>query len=143
MKDRTRDICILNWLVMLLIEIDLLLPCHAFSVELEPIKSVITVSKSSENSPVEIYCNDGPPFQSLSEDGSLTGSSAEIVLEMQKRVGGNEKIQVVPWARGYTYLQNRPNVLLFSTTKTKEREPMFHWIGPVANVSFAFYSKAD
>lgn len=41
-------------------------------------------------------------------------------------------IHLVPWARAYYETLNRPNTAIFSIARTKEREKLFKWIGPIA-----------
>jgi polar amino acid transport system substrate-binding protein len=72
-----------------------------------------------------------PPLNYV-EDGVLVGPSVEIVREIQKRVGSNEQIEVYPWARAYKMALEEENIVLFSTTYTKDRHDKFKWIGPLA-----------
>lgn len=90
-----------------------------------------------------IYTEESPPDQMLDKNGNLTGFAVEIVNEIQKRLKTNYPLEVVPWARGYKAAQTEPNVILFSTNRTAERDPQFHWVGPLAETSFGFYAKSD
>lgn len=90
-----------------------------------------------------IYTEIAPPNQFLDGNGVLTGYYVELVREIQKRTGNADPIQVVPWVRGYNEVQSRPNVLLFSVVRSKEREPLFQWVGPAAESAFSFYVRAD
>ena len=72
-----------------------------------------------------------PPLNFV-KDGQLVGPSVEIVKEIQKRVGSEDKIQVYPWARAYKMALEDENVVLFGTTHTKARDKIFKWIGPLA-----------
>lgn len=107
---------------------------------------------SSTDSPVldtaspqemNILCEDGPPFQIVNADGTLSGLTVEVVQELQRRVGNTDIIQVVPWARGYEEILNEPNTILFSMARTKERNELFHWVGPISESLFGFYGRAD
>ncbi len=79
----------------------------------------------TEIAPPLNYTEDG------TETGKLTGQAAEIVKEVQKRIGDATPIEVMPWARGYSLVQSEPNVMLFSTTRTEAREGLLQWVGPV------------
>ena len=92
---------------------------------------------------MQILCEDGPPFQIVEPDGPLTGMTVEVVRELQERVGNQDEIQVVPWARGYEEVLNTPNTMLFSMARTQERDALFYWVGPVAETTFGFYARAD
>ena len=72
-----------------------------------------------------------PPLNYV-KDGELVGPSVDIVKEIQKRVGSDDKIQVYPWARAYKMALEDENVVLFGTTHTKARDKIFKWIGPLA-----------
>jgi polar amino acid transport system substrate-binding protein len=87
-----------------------------------------------------VITEESPPFN-FSCDGTVTGSSTEVVRGILKRLHQPDTIQILPWARGYHMLQNRPNVALFSTTRTPEREHQFHWVGPLFTVHFGFYAR--
>jgi len=97
---------------------------------------LISVCFSSE---LRIYTEISGQVQYLDNNNILTGSSVEMVREIQKRIGNDSQIQVVPWSRGYKELNSGPCVLLFSTTLTEERAPLFKWVGPVYNLDWAFY----
>jgi len=84
----------------------------------------------------EVY----PPINFIQE-GKITGSSVEIVREILRRHKQPDNIKMLPWARGYNLLNTTPNVVLFTTTRTKEREELFHWVGPIGTSINAFYAK--
>ena len=72
-----------------------------------------------------------PPLNYL-DNGTLVGSSVEIVQEIQKRLGSTEPIQVYPWARAYKMALEEENVILFGMTYTQDRSELFKWVGPLA-----------
>jgi polar amino acid transport system substrate-binding protein len=90
-----------------------------------------------------IYCEDDPPNQMVGPEGRLTGMTVEILVELKKRTGNSDPIQMVPWARGYDALLKKPGTVLFSVSRTPERNLLFHWIGPVLESSYSFYARAD
>lgn len=92
---------------------------------------------------LKIYCEDDPPFQIVDKNGKLKGLTTEIVQEIQKRVHNTDPIEVVPWARGYNILENNPNVVLFSMSRTAERNHLFQWVGPVNEISYVLYGRKD
>lgn len=74
-----------------------------------------------------IISENNPPFNFV-KHGSPTGSSMEIVREMLRRMNRTDTIQILPWARGYDLALSRPNVVLFSTARTNQRENLFFWV---------------
>ncbi|MDM8540110.1 ABC transporter substrate-binding protein [Desulfococcaceae bacterium HSG9] len=89
---------------------------------------------------VEIITCECPPL-SYELNGRAEGPSVDIVKHIQKRINTNENIRVYPWARGYKIVQEQPNVVLFSTTRTKQRENMFKWVGPIVEKRFSFHAR--
>lgn len=87
-----------------------------------------------------LITEEDPPF-SFTQDGSLTGAGTEIVREISRRLGIDDNIIVLPWARGYKRLKTEPNVALFSTARTQERESLFHWVGPLFSIRLEFYAR--
>ena len=74
-------------------------------------------------------------------NGKLSGPSVDIVRTIQKLLDSNEKINIYPWAQGYKQLQSYSNVMLFSTTRTAQREHLFKWVGPIVEKRFSFHAK--
>jgi polar amino acid transport system substrate-binding protein len=87
-----------------------------------------------------IISEENPPFN-FNQDGVFTGSATEVVREIMRRLKQPAGIEVMTWARAYQLGRTRPNVVLFSTTRTKEREDLFHWVGPIFKVRFGFYAR--
>ena len=87
-----------------------------------------------------IITEENPPFN-YTEAGRLTGVTTAVVREITRRLGVDSDIQVAPWARGYKRLQSEPNIVLFTTARTAERESLFHWVGPLYTVRIGFYAR--
>ena len=93
----------------------------------------------AETRDLVIYTEENPPVN-FTENGRLTGSSVAVVREICRRLNWQGTIRAVPWARGYSQLISQPNVALFSTARTEERERMFHWVGPLYRTRAGFYA---
>jgi polar amino acid transport system substrate-binding protein len=92
---------------------------------------------------LSILTEEYPPFN-FTQERKLTGITTQVVQEITRRLGIDDNIEVVPWARGYERLSTEANVVLFSTARTPERESLFHWVGPIYSLRFGFYArKAD
>lgn len=73
----------------------------------------------------------------------MTGCAVEIVNEIQKRLKTDYPIEATSWSWAYNRAQKEENIMLFSLTRTKEREELFQWVGPINNDKFGFYAKKD
>ncbi|MBI9087901.1 MAG: transporter substrate-binding domain-containing protein [Desulfobacterium sp.] len=87
-----------------------------------------------------IMTEEYPPFN-YSENGQLTGLSYDVMVELLKRVGHPNNIKVLPWSRSYQLIQAKDNRILFSMTRTDQREPLFKWVGPIATNKWVFFAK--
>ncbi|MEE4240855.1 MAG: transporter substrate-binding domain-containing protein [Desulfopila sp.] len=78
---------------------------------------------------------------SFSDNGKANGLAVEVVEEILLRLKTPTVINIVPWARGWQTLLDTPNVVLFTMTRTPEREKLFTMIGPVALGTTDFYAR--
>ncbi len=101
------------------------------------------ISISAHAEELTIYTENAPPINYIDKDGKVTGSAAEIVQEIQRRIHSSDVISVLPWKRAYREATEKSNVALFSTTFTEQRRNLFKWVGPVAQISWVLYARAD
>ena len=78
-----------------------------------------------------VLTENNPPSSFIGPDGKPTGYGVEIVSEIQKRLKIQDKIEIYPWARAYHTIVNKSGVVVFTMVRTKEREPLFQWVGPI------------
>lgn len=65
------------------------------------------------------------------EAGQAQGFSSELARLMAAEAGLPLEIQVLPWQRAVQAAAQQPNSLLFSLTRTPERETQYQWVGPI------------
>ena len=104
------------------------------------IAATLLLTLSCEAQTLNINCEENAQYRG--PDGKMTGLDIEIVSELQKRIGNTDQIQLVPWTRGLKYLDTVPNTLLFSMARTKERNNLYQWIGPISEAVYGFYAKS-
>lgn len=92
--------------------------------------------------PLEFVTEELPPLN-FDKNGRTDGFSTELVHELLRRTGLDASLTVLPWARAYKLARSQPNVGLYSTVRSAEREPLFQWVGPIANASTVFYATRD
>jgi len=98
-------------------------------------------SVSHANTELQILTEEDAPYSLTGADGKPTGYGVEVVAEIQKRIGGKESVEIYPWARAYDTIKIKPNVVVFTMSRTKEREPLFQWVGPVIENGWVFLTK--
>ncbi len=105
---------------------------------------------SSQEPTLRLYTEDFPPY-SMVVDGApsatsadqITGFATEIVRELLIRANADYTLHLVPWKRAYARALNNVNHGVFSTTRTEQREPLFQWVGPLAENNWVFMGRED
>ncbi len=84
-----------------------------------------------------------PPDKFIKED-KLVGLFVETLKLIWTDLGiEGEEIQIFPWARAYQNLLDKPDTILFSIAKTKEREGLFKWAGPLRKTRLVLIAKKN
>jgi polar amino acid transport system substrate-binding protein len=91
---------------------------------------------------LEIATEDLPPF-SMMKEGKLTGLSSEIIRVALQRADISYRISIFPWIRAYRMATTQPDLCLYSTVRTAEREPIFKWVGPLVRDKWVVFVPAD
>lgn len=81
-----------------------------------------------------IYVTEEYPNSNYMEDGKLKGITVDALELMLINMGANtrrDQFRLLSWARAYDMALNQENTVIFSMAKTKSREPLFKWVGPV------------
>jgi polar amino acid transport system substrate-binding protein len=96
--------------------------------------------KTEAKDKLTLYTEEFPPIN-YTKNGKLRGFAAEIVEEIQKRIGNTDQIKVVPWPLAYKETQEKPNTALFSMIRKPAREKKFKWVGPLVKYYWSFYAR--
>lgn len=74
----------------------------------------------------------------------IEGISIELLEATHKELGVNmtrKNYKLAPWARGYKAAQKSGKMnVIFSTTRSAAREPIFKWFGPVAPATQSLFA---
>lgn len=88
---------------------------------------------ASDIEDLRIFTEDVPPYGYF-DKGVHKGLSVDLLLAILERANIPKKradIITVPWSRGYAETLRRKNTMLFTATRTPEREHLFKWVGPI------------
>ena len=84
------------------------------------------------------------PYNFTGEDGAPSGLAVELLHQVWQRTGTPPQlVSVLPWARGYYLLTQKPNVVLFSTARTEARDPLFKWACPIGYAEIVLMGLAN
>ena len=90
---------------------------------------------------LKIITEEYPPLSFTNNKGKIDGLATDVVREIMRRLGINQRIFVWPWARGYRSAKYGPNYVLFSVSYTDTRAPLFHWVGSIYKLNSNLYAK--
>lgn len=88
------------------------------------------------------YTENLPPLNYGSKDGPQ-GFSVELLQLICIQAGLPLDIQLLPWPRAVQRADANPRGLLFSLTRTPERESQYQWIGPIGARRIVVYKLAQ
>lgn len=74
------------------------------------------------------------------EDGKLKGISFDIVEALMALTHDRFPIEVLPSMRTTEVLSTNPLTIMFSLFRTKEREPLYKWVGPIVEETIYPYA---
>jgi len=92
---------------------------------------------------LNIVTEDWKPYHYI-EDDELKGIVIDLTLLILEDLNSSQNIddiKLYPWARSYRAVKKDKNTLLFSMTRTEEREIMFKWAGPIFSSSTGLIAK--
>lgn len=92
--------------------------------------------------PLRVVTEELPPYN-MTQDGQLTGLSTDVVQAALKEAGVQAPIKIMPWARAYDMALNEEGVLIYSITRTPQREKFFKWVGVIAPTQWALFAQAS
>ncbi len=104
-----------------------------FRTGLGLIASVVSVSALADPAcqNVSIVTEEYPPFN-YTEDGHEKGLATDVVLAVLRQMGMRADIRSLPWARAYDTAVNGKDVMIYSITRTPQREQLFKWVGVIS-----------
>ena len=82
-----------------------------------------------------------PPGSFVDETGKAAGFAVEVFQALQKRVRNSDPITFVPENRALKIARESPNVILFSFSRTLDREDDFYWIMLLMRKPWVLYAK--
>lgn len=88
---------------------------------------------------VKIVTEEFPPYN-YTERGRITGLATEVVQAVLDEMDVAGQIQSMPWARAYDTALNTENVLIYSISRTEQRDKLFKWVGVIAPGDWYLFS---
>ncbi|WP_457439207.1 substrate-binding periplasmic protein [Pseudomonas sp. TE3786] len=92
--------------------------------------------------PYQVVTEEWAPYNYL-ENQQLTGMATDIVRAIMALTGDDFEVLVLPSMRATLALQNRPKTIMYSLFRTRQREPLYKWVGPIVEESIFPYQLAQ
>lgn len=92
---------------------------------------------------IQIVTEDYYPLNFV-DNGTLQGISVDLMDKILQKMGSDinqSSFKVLPWSEGYNLVKTTPNSVLFTITKSPERENDFLWAGPFFTDRDLIYTK--
>jgi len=94
---------------------------------------------------IDFMTENYPPFN-FKKNNHLQGIAVDLLFLMLKKIDSTKTrsdIRVLPWARAYDSVLTEEKTALFSMTRTKKRENLFKWVGPISNTTIALIARKE
>lgn len=95
-------------------------------------------SGAQEQIALTIYTEQFPPYN-YSEQGDIKGINVAITQTICEQSGIICKFELLPWKRAFRNAHDKDNSGLISTSRTRERESLFNWVGPLSSGQTCIY----
>ncbi|MFT5164760.1 MAG: polar amino acid transport system substrate-binding protein [Alteromonadaceae bacterium] len=93
--------------------------------------------------PLRVVTEELPPYNYRTIDGSVAGTSTQVVEALLQALKMKTKIELLPWPRAYKDATTLPNVLIYSITRTADREDNFHWLSEIVPIDIKVFALPD
>ncbi len=77
------------------------------------------------------------------EDGDIKGIATDIVREIFNEAGLEARFELYPWKRAYQKALSTNDSFIYTINRTKKRETLFKWIGPILSKKTYLYKMKD
>ncbi|SDK21142.1 substrate-binding periplasmic protein [Billgrantia gudaonensis] len=106
---------------------------------------LLPMTATAELSDLTFITEEYPPYN-YQRGGQPEGIAVELlerIFTLTDTPLDRHDIQFYPWVRGYDTALTEPGTVLFSTTRTEQREPLFQWVGPIATDRVSLIARRD
>lgn len=95
-------------------------------------------------SKLEYVTEEAPPYSFSDRQGQPSGLAVELLQLIWKQSDlPPQRVRVLPWARGYYMLTQRPNIVLFPTARTPAREALFKWVCTIDDQQYILLGRKE
>ncbi len=92
---------------------------------------------SLQASDIKMMTENYPPYN-MEVDGELQGLFIDVLDVMLKQMGSKQNkfdVELLSWSKAYSSALDIKDSVVFSATRTKSRENLFKWVGPISKTT--------
>lgn len=90
-----------------------------------------------------VYTEDFPPYNYPAPDGSVAGTSTDVVRQVLDRAGMPYEIKLVPWSRAVQLSLADPNALIYTLARTPKRDRDYDWLVPLVRSEYHLFARSE
>ena len=96
------------------------------------------------NGNIKIFSEDIPPFAYNNKLNKPSGIAVEVINKILSNLNESTNIKIINFNKAFHIVKNSDNSILFPVTRTKKREKLFKWVGPLfVSSSYLYKLKED
>ncbi len=104
---------------------------------------MIWLTFNSYGADIKILVGDIPPYSKKNPGGSGSGVVYDIVQELSKRMGQQQKLEFVPWVRAQVEVEKNQNMGIAPLARIKSRENKYRWLIHILDDPYVLFVLKD
>ena len=104
--------------------------------------ALLSLSALADAPVLRISTSEYPPFEYV-EYGELQGRDVDTVRQVVERMGFTPRFVVLPWARAESQARRGETDMVFSLTRSSQRERYYHFTAPISQARDVFFARED
>ncbi len=112
--------------------------CNKTDSDIEKIASKTITIDTAQKNKLRIITEQFPPYNYM-KNGKIDGFSTELINIIMTKLNLSYDIEMLPGSRAHMEFDKGSRILYYSLYRTKEREKLYKWIGPISKAEDAIY----
>lgn len=103
---------------------------------------------ATANEELRIYTEQYPPYNMTTNgqpfahsEADVTGLCTDVLKALVNQANLEYNIKLRDLSYGLNRAEQHPNHAIYCVSKTEDREPLFNWVGPLANIKWTLFAK--
>jgi len=123
-----------------------LLPAHACGLMLLFGGLTLQIETAFAADRIDVYTEQSFPMnytRNGTDNEPVIGPATDLMVAVLEEAGLDYHINMGPWSRAMQAIDSTKNVIVYSMTRSAEREDLYHWIGEIMPTVYYLYGLKD